>query len=141
MKRIIIGAAMSCLTAAAFAGGPSCKEQAQEHSLAGTALVSFMTRCEQDALAACSASATDLAGPAKVSFTKKCVHHTVGMKSCSKLLRDSFRRTLLVRSTEAEDESAMLWCHALCGSALPLAIACDGVRSIDDGMQRRADLE
>jgi hypothetical protein len=87
------------------------------------------------------AAATDLAGAAKIGFTRKCVHHTVGMKSCSKLLRDSFRRTLLVRSTEADDELAMLWCHAVCGSALPLAVTCDGARSIDDGMQRRAELE
>jgi hypothetical protein len=141
MKRIIIGVAISCFAAVAFAGGPSCKDQANEHSLSGTAMVGFMARCEQDAMSACSTAATDLAGGAKIGFTRKCVHHTVGMKSCSKLLRESFRRTLLVRSIDTDDEAAMLWCHALCSSALPLAVACDGARSIDDGMQRRAELE
>jgi hypothetical protein len=141
MKRIFIGAALCCLAGTAFAGGPSCKDQAQEHLLTGMELVSFMTRCEQDAVAVCRASATDIVGPAQVSSTRKCVHHTVGMKSCSKLVRDNFRRTLLVRSTDTEDEAAMLWCHALCSSSLPLAIACDGARSIDEGLQRRAELE
>jgi hypothetical protein len=142
MKRIILAAVLSGYAAAAFAGGPSCKEQALEQKLAGSMLVNFMAQCEQDAVAACDASASDLAGTAKTGFTRKCVYHTVGMKSCTKLLRDSFRRQLVVRSLEADEETAMLWCQAVCRSALPLAASCDdGTETIGAGTQRRADRE
>src|SRR5262249_6788604 len=108
MKRIILAAVLSGYATAVFAGGPSCREQPQEQKLAGSLLVQFMAQCEHDAITACDASAADLAGTAKASFTQKCVHHTVGMKSCTKLLRDSFRRQLVVRSLEADEETAML---------------------------------
>jgi hypothetical protein len=142
MKRIILAAVLSGYTATAFAGGPSCKEQAQEQTLTDSMLTSFMAQCEHDAVVACDASAGDRAGTAKAGFTRKCVYHTVGMKSCTKLLRDSFRRSLVVRSIEADEETAMLWCPAVCSSALPLAAACDDDATIGSGgTQRRADRE
>lgn len=67
---------------AAHAQGPAgtCKAQAASKKLAGAALKSFMTKCEQDATASCDKSASDkkLAGAAKASHTKKCVSDAVG---------------------------------------------------------------
>jgi hypothetical protein len=134
MKRIILAAVLSGYVTTAFAGGPSCKEQALEQTLAGSLLVSFRAQCERDALMACNA--------VRPGFTQKCVHRAVGMKSCTKLLRDSFRPQLLVRSLEADEETALLWCPEVCTSALPLASSCgDGTETIGTGVQRRADRE
>jgi hypothetical protein len=60
--------------------GGTCKAQAASKKLAGSALTSFMTKCEKDATASCDKSASDkkLAGAAKTSFAKKCVSDSVG---------------------------------------------------------------
>ena len=81
---------MKYLVVAAFAallvgGGPranhgTCKAAAAEKKLAGAALKSFMTKCENDAKGACTMSAKEkkLAGAAEKSFTTKCVGDKVG---------------------------------------------------------------
>jgi hypothetical protein len=48
--------------------------------LAGAAKTSFMKKCQADALAACTATASDkkLAGAAKTSFMKKCQADAAG---------------------------------------------------------------
>jgi hypothetical protein len=59
---------------------PTCKAQAADKKLAGAALKSFMTKCENDAKANCEKSAADkkLSGAAKTSHVKKCVSDAVG---------------------------------------------------------------
>ena len=78
--RILIVSAISLYAAGAFAVDATCKSQAVEKKLAGAAMTSFMTKCENDAKASCDTSAADqkLAGAAKTSFTKKCVTDAVG---------------------------------------------------------------
>lgn len=58
----------------------TCKAAAAEKKLAGAALKSFMTKCENDAKTACDFSAKDkkLAGAAQKSFATKCVGDKVG---------------------------------------------------------------
>jgi hypothetical protein len=70
---ILVGGAHAQTTA-------SCKATAAEKKLAGAALKSFMTKCENDAKGACSMSAKEkkLAGAAEKSFTTKCVGDKVG---------------------------------------------------------------
>lgn len=81
---------MKFLTAVAFAAllagaahaqtTPTCKAAAVEKKLAGAALKSFMTKCENDAKSACNTSAKEkkLAGAAQKSFATKCVGDKVG---------------------------------------------------------------
>ena len=55
---------------------PDCAARATEKKLHGSALNSFMKKCERDAAAAsCEAAAGEkkLAGAAKASFKKKCI--------------------------------------------------------------------
>ena len=70
---ILVGGAHAQTTA-------SCKATAAEKKLAGAALKSFMTKCENDAKGACTVSAKEkkLAGVAEKSFTTKCVGDKVG---------------------------------------------------------------
>jgi hypothetical protein len=70
---ILVGGAHAQTTA-------SCKATAAEKKLAGAALKSFMTKCENDAKGACTVSAKEkkLAGAAEKSFTTKCVGDKVG---------------------------------------------------------------
>jgi len=79
MAYMIFAAGVAC-SAAAFAqtapAAPSCAARATEKKLHGSALNSFMKKCERDAAAAsCETAAVEkkLAGAAKASFTKKCV--------------------------------------------------------------------
>ena len=79
MKKLYI-AAMLCLSATgAYAG--SCKSDAADKHLAGSALTSFMKKCQADASTTCAASsdAKKLVGAAKTSFVKKCMSDAVGM--------------------------------------------------------------
>ena len=58
------------------AAAPDCAARATEKKLHGSALNSFMKKCERDAAtASCQAAAVEkkLAGAAKASFTKKCI--------------------------------------------------------------------
>ncbi len=83
LKRILasmVFAAGAACSAAAVAqtapAAPDCAARATEKKLHGSALNSFMKKCERDAAAAsCAAAAVEkkLAGAAKASFTKKCV--------------------------------------------------------------------
>lgn len=68
-----IAATLSLLAGPALAD--SCKATADAKKLHGTALTSFMKKCETDAKAACDAQATGkkLYGAAQTSFTTKCV--------------------------------------------------------------------
>jgi hypothetical protein len=56
--------------------------QRRRKKLAGAALTSFMTKCEQDAAAACDANGKSkkLAGAALDSHMKKCIADAVGDK-------------------------------------------------------------
>ncbi len=79
MAYLIFAAGVAC-SAAAFAqtapAAPDCAARATEKKLHGSALNSFMKKCERDAAAAsCETAAVEkkLAGAAKASFTKKCV--------------------------------------------------------------------
>ncbi len=78
MKTIVLAAALSLVAGSAFAA--SCKVEAGNMKLAGAAMTSFMTKCENDAKASCDKGAMDkkLTGAAKDSFTKKCVSDAVG---------------------------------------------------------------
>ena len=80
MNQIILAVILSLHVASALAVGPSCKDQAAEKRLAGSALTSFITKCQRDAHTSCDASAAErkLAGAAKASFTTKCVADAVG---------------------------------------------------------------
>ncbi|MBM3562858.1 MAG: hypothetical protein FJX48_06835 [Alphaproteobacteria bacterium] len=75
---LIFAACVSC-SATAFAqapAAPDCASRATEKKLHGSALNSFMKKCERDAAAAsCEAAAAEkkLAGAAKASFAKKCI--------------------------------------------------------------------
>ena len=73
-------AALLVLLAGTAQAADSCRVDAANKKLAGAALTSFMTKCENDAKAKCDASATErrLAGAAKDSFTKKCVSDAIG---------------------------------------------------------------
>jgi hypothetical protein len=77
MKRLALALTFCLISAPAFA---SCKSDATDKKLAGAALKSFMTKCENDAKTACGKQAADqkLAGAAKNSFTKKCTTDAVG---------------------------------------------------------------
>lgn len=81
--RILIVAASAALLIGGVAQAQTmatCKAAAAEKKLAGAALKSFMTKCENDAKGACMASAKDkkLKGAAEKSFTTKCVGDKVG---------------------------------------------------------------
>jgi hypothetical protein len=78
MKSIVFAAAL--MLAASGAHAASCKVEAGNKKLAGAAMNSFMTKCENDAKASCDKSAMEkkLSGAAKESFTKKCVSDAVG---------------------------------------------------------------
>ncbi|MFN3348187.1 hypothetical protein [Pseudorhodoplanes sp.] len=78
MRSLIIAAAFALSVGGAHAA--ACKVEAANKKLAGAALNSFMTKCENDAKAMCEKSAADkkLAGAAKDSHIKKCVNDAVG---------------------------------------------------------------
>jgi hypothetical protein len=77
MTRIATTLSLCLIAAPAFA---NCKADATGKKLAGAALSSFMTKCENDARTSCDKQAADrkLAGAAKDSFTRKCVSDAVG---------------------------------------------------------------
>ena len=77
---IAVGASLALSAGAALAQTTTCKLQAADKKLAGAALKSFMTKCQNDASVSCDKSAADkkLAGAAKASFVKKCVSDAVG---------------------------------------------------------------
>lgn len=79
MRAAIIVSALLIGVASASAAD-SCKVSATDKKLAGAALKSFMTKCENDAQKTCDLSAAEkkLNGAAKTSFTKKCVTDAVG---------------------------------------------------------------
>jgi hypothetical protein len=78
MNRIILAIAISVL--AVSPATATCKSEAGQKKLAGAALNSFMTKCENDAKAKCEADSAQrkLAGAAKDSHNKKCVADAVG---------------------------------------------------------------
>ena len=78
MRVLLLAAACALATGSAHAA--ACKVEAANKKLAGAALNSFMTKCENDAKAMCEKSAADkkLAGAAKDSHIKKCVNDAVG---------------------------------------------------------------
>jgi hypothetical protein len=78
MKSIVFAVALSLAAGSAYAD--SCKMEAGSKKLAGAAMTSFMTKCENDAKANCDKTAAEkkLSGAAKDSFTKKCVSDAVG---------------------------------------------------------------
>jgi hypothetical protein len=80
MKYLIATAFAALLIGGAHAQMGSCKAAAAEKKLAGAALKSFMTKCENDAKSSCSTAAKEkkLAGAAEKSFTTKCVSDKVG---------------------------------------------------------------
>ena len=59
----------------------SCKAQAKDEKLAGTALASFMDKCEDDAKSACRtrAAAKNLSDDAKDTFIRKCLKDALGL--------------------------------------------------------------
>ena len=77
MRAIVLAAALSLVATSAFA---TCKKEAGDKKLAGAALTSFMTKCENDAKAKCEADSNTkkLAGAARDSHMKKCVADEVG---------------------------------------------------------------
>jgi hypothetical protein len=78
MKTLVLAVALSLMTTGAFAA--SCKKDATDKKLAGAALKSFMTKCENDAKAKCTADSDTkkLAGAARNSHMKKCVDDAIG---------------------------------------------------------------
>jgi hypothetical protein len=80
MRTIILAATLSLFAANAYAQTTTCKAQADQKSLAGAALTSFMKKCESDAKKTCDADvkAKKLSGAAKNSHMKKCVDDAVG---------------------------------------------------------------
>ena len=63
-----------CTSASSALADPTCTSRAADKKLAGAALTSFMTKCQNDASKSCAdqAAAKKLAGAAKTSFMKKC---------------------------------------------------------------------
>jgi hypothetical protein len=77
MKAILLAAAFSLVATGAQA---TCKSEASTKKLAGAAMTSFMTKCENDAKTKCTADSDKrkLAGAARDSHMKKCVADAVG---------------------------------------------------------------
>ena len=77
MKKIALAVALCVLSGPAFA---TCKSEAEGKKLAGAALNSFMTKCENDAKTACTAESAkmNLHGAAATSHSNKCVKDKVG---------------------------------------------------------------
>jgi hypothetical protein len=83
MNRHLLFFIAACLLGAASLAAqpnPTCDSQARDKKLAGAALKSFMTKCENDARATCMKAAAEkkLAGAAKSSFEKKCIADATG---------------------------------------------------------------
>ena len=80
MKRLIFAVLVSTFAASAHAQGPTCKAQADDQKFTGSALKSFMAKCEKDATKSCGIAASEkkLKGAARTSFTKKCVADSLG---------------------------------------------------------------
>jgi hypothetical protein len=80
MKILVLAALVSTFAASAYAQGPTCKAQADDQKLAGSARKSFMDKCERDATKSCGIAAAEkkLKGAAKTSFAKKCVTDSLG---------------------------------------------------------------
>jgi hypothetical protein len=81
VNRYLLFFTAACLLgAASLAAQPTCDSQARDKKLAGAALKSFMTKCENDARASCQKAAAEkkLAGAAKSSFEKKCISDATG---------------------------------------------------------------
>ena len=78
MKAIALAAALALFATGAQAA--TCKQDAADKKLAGAALKSFMTKCENDAKAKCTTDSDSkkLAGAARSSHMKKCVGDAVG---------------------------------------------------------------
>jgi hypothetical protein len=81
MKRLILAALVSGFAANADAQGPTCKAQADDQKLAGSAFKTFMAKCEKDANKSCGIAAAEkkLKAAAKTAFTKKCVTDSLGI--------------------------------------------------------------
>jgi hypothetical protein len=79
-RHLLLFAAFCILGAASLAAQPTCDSQAKDKNLAGAALKSFMTKCENVAKSTCQKSAQEkkLAGAAKASFEKKCISDATG---------------------------------------------------------------
>ena len=77
MKTMVLAAILSLVVTGAQA---TCKSEAADKKLAGAALKSFLTKCENDAKSKCEAdsNAKKLAGAARTSHMKKCVADEVG---------------------------------------------------------------
>lgn len=80
MRNLFLAVLFCSIAGTAFAQSPTCKSQAADKKLAGAAMTSFMTKCQNDATKSCNTQADDkkLAGAARTSFTKKCVNDAVG---------------------------------------------------------------
>jgi psiF repeat len=80
MKRLILAALVSTFAASAYAQGPTCKAEADDQKLVGSARKTFMDKCEKNATKSCGIAAAEkkLKGPAKTAFTKKCVTDQLG---------------------------------------------------------------
>lgn len=84
MRSFLVVAIALLATAGAYAQtspAKTCRTQATESKLTGTALESFMAKCEGEAHVKCDSAAlkNSLSGGAKKSFTKKCVADAVGV--------------------------------------------------------------
>ena len=81
MKRLILAALVSSFAASAYAQGPTCKAQADDQKLAGSARKSFMDKCERYANKSCGIAAGEkkLKAAAKTAFMKKCVTDSLGV--------------------------------------------------------------
>ena len=77
MKKLAVAVALCVLSGPAFA---TCKSEAASKKLAGAALNSFMTKCENDAKSACKTESDkmNLHGAAATSHSNKCVKDKVG---------------------------------------------------------------
>lgn len=82
-RPLILAAALALTATGAWAEGATCHAKSAEKKLAGAAKNSFLTKCEKDAVAACTMAAGEkkLSGAAKTSFTNKCVRDAVGAEA------------------------------------------------------------
>lgn len=76
MAFMVVAAGVGYCATAFAQSAPDCAARATEKKLHGSALNSFMKKCERDAAAAsCDAAAVEkkLAGAARASFARKCI--------------------------------------------------------------------
>lgn len=76
---LVLGLSVAC-AASALAQTSTCATDAAAKKLAGAAMTSFMTKCQNEAKVRCDKSAAEkkLTGAAKTSFEKKCNEDAVG---------------------------------------------------------------